>query len=229
MSRTPRHQVVLPGLPHHVILRANNRRNLFSSAHDRAQLLRFMLDAPNAQACLLHALALMTNHAHLVVTPPGFDELWRWIKSFAQRYAIHRNRERAASGKVFEQRYGLVVIRQERQLAATTAYVDLNATRAGISSRWTTLGLHGGHGDIPTLVRELWRPSSWWLGLGPADAERKAAYREFALRRQEAWMSDVVRPGREPAAVGYARRPTRPDGARVAEDVPVFGRVSFRP
>jgi putative transposase len=216
MPRTSRHQLVVAGHPHHLVLRANNRRNLFSCAHDRVQFLRFVLGAEDRGT--VHALAMMTNHVHMLVVPTSFDGLWRWVKTFAQRYAMHRNRERGSTGKVFEQRYGLKAILSERHLAATTAYIDLNPARAGIAPTWSTFGLHAGQGRVSELVRELWTPSAWWSSLGRDDASRHAAYRELALERAAAWASDVVLPdGPRPQVVAYARRPVRPDGTRVAE------------
>lgn len=227
MPRTARHSLVAPGLPHHLILRGNNRRNLFAGVHDRAQLIRYALTSPHVARCEVHAVALMTNHVHLVVTPDTFDGLWRWVKSIAQRYAIHRNSGLGGTGKVFEQRYGLVAIRTERQLAATTAYVDLNPTRVGRTSCWSTLGVHGGLGQTAVLVRELWRPSSWWLALGQHDHERRAAYRELVTRRWEAWQADVALPGGSvPPPVARTDRPRRPDGTHVADGVPGYGFVA---
>jgi putative transposase len=217
MSRRPRHELVVPGLPHHVVLRANNRRNLFASTHDRLRFLRFVADADGPGACGVLALALMTNHVHLLIDAPSFEETWRWIKRIAQRYAVHRNRERGASGKVFEQRYGLKAVTSERQLAATTAYIDLNPLRAGVDSPWTTRSLHAGEGKVVDAIRDVWRPSAWWLGLGESDAARHARYREFCELRQESWWPDVARPdGARPGPVTHGVRPNRPDRSKVA-------------
>ncbi len=221
MARPPRSLEVIPGHPHHLVLRGNNRRNLFSCTQDRLRFLRLMAEAPGAEDCLVSGAALMTNHGHKIVTPPSAEVLARWIKSFAQRYAVARNHSRGASGKLFEQRYWIKAIRTERQLAATSAYVDLNAMKAGRSSLWTTLALHAGVGVTHPALAERWRPSDWWLALGSNDADRHAAYRSFALD-DDAWLSDVIAPD-EPAPATYDLRPTRPDGARVAEEEGAYG------
>jgi len=217
MTRAHRHLLIVPGLPHHVVLRANNRRNLFSRAHDRLRFLRFLAEAGGPDPCAVFALALMTNHVHLIILAVSFEGTWKWIKELAQRYAMHRNREQGSTGKVFEQRYGIEAITTERQLAATTAYVDLNPVRAGIASPWTTHALHAGRGTVIEAIREVWTPSQWWLGLG-ADADaRHAQYRDFCELRQEAWAADVVRPrAPRPASACHANRANRPDRSKVA-------------
>lgn len=217
MTRPHRHMIIVPGLPHHVVLRANNRRNLFSRAHDRLRFLRFLAEARGPDPCAVFALALMTNHVHLIILAISFEGTWKWIKDFAQRYAMHRNREQGASGKVFEQRYGIEAIKTERQLAATTAYIDLNPARAGIASPWTTRALHAGNGPVVPAIREIWTPSQWWLGLGADDDARHAQYRELCELRQESWAADVVRPhAPRPAAHSRSSRPNRPDRSKVA-------------
>lgn len=216
MSRTPRHQQVVPGLPHHVIVRGNNRRNLFSNNDDRLRFLRLMERSPHKAECALAAIALMTNHVHLIVTPDSVTGLSKWMQSFEQPYAQCRNRLLGASGKLFEQRFEGEPIDTIPRLAATTAYVDLNPARIGRASTWTTFALHTG-GKTHSLLRDLWTPSPWWLSLGADDATRQLAYRDFALSRMEAWERDVVYPRRAVQRATYAVRPVRPDGARVAE------------
>lgn len=217
MPRPHRHLLIVPGLPHHVVLRANNRRNLFSRPHDRLRFLRFMAEATGPDPCPVFALALMTNHVHLLLLALSFEGTWKWIKEIAQRYAVHRNREQGSTGKVFEQRYGIKAVTSERQLAATTAYVDLNPARAGIESPWTTRALHTGAGTVIPAIREIWTPSEWWLGLGATDATRQAQYRDFCERRQEQWAADVVRPeAPRPVAPSHSNRANRPDRSKVA-------------
>ena len=221
MPRKPRVLEIVPGLPHHVLLRGNNRRNLVSGVGDRLLLLRLMLTARCRDTCLVWAAALMTNHVHLVVVPRSAFELSRWVQSFAQAYAQRRNAAREASGKLFEQRYEALPIESERKLAATIAYIDLNPIRAGLRSSWSTLGAHAGGVQQPAL-RELWTPSPWWTSLGATEAARQSAYREFAIGRAESWAADVVRATRAVEPPSYAVRPTRPDATRVAETVATY-------
>lgn len=103
MPRKPRCRIVVPGRPHHVVIRGNNRRRLFSYSSCYRRFLRYLADALRHTGCRLHALALMTNHVHLVITPPDAAALSSCVKRLAQRYAVQRNARFAASGKGLEE------------------------------------------------------------------------------------------------------------------------------
>jgi putative transposase len=173
-------RVVLPHFPHHVTLRGNNRRSLFSFDPDYEQFIYYLGLAVERTGVALHAAALMTNHAHLVVRPPDERALACFVKRLAQRYAQYRNKTRTGSGRLFEERYHSVPILDERQLAVTLAYVELNPDRAGVSPqarrhRWST---YANHVRAPELAfpESLWTPCSWYEELGSTDAERAARY-----------------------------------------------------
>jgi putative transposase len=204
MARLPRAAIVIGGLPHHVIVRGNNRRNLFSYPSCYRTFLRLVLSACRRFDVHVHALVLMRNHVHLVVTP---------------RYALRRNRAREGTGKVFEQRYTSIPIRTERQLAATLPYVELNPLRAGIVDAsedwpWSTHRLHIDRDAAPEVVA-LWTPHPWWTGLGATNAARAAAYLDLTQRRLEAHRATFVAPAARP----YQLVTERPDRTRVAEPV----------
>lgn len=215
MTRQLRFDTIVPGLPHHIVFRGNNRRLLFSNGTDRAAFVKYLVEAPYFEECAFHACALQSNHGHLVATPPSQHAISECMKIACLRYAIRRNRERAGSGKVFEQRFYAATLSTERRFAATVGYVDLNPERAGLGPRaatWSTRGLHE-HTAPDHPLRALWTPSSWWLSLGKTDEERGAAYRDFLANRREGWESDVVRGGSvDPAK--YTRRLMRPNGSR---------------
>lgn len=219
MPRKPRRTTVVPDAPHHIILRGNNRRRLFSGPADYHRFLHFLLDASRKYGCPLHALCLMPNHVHLLVHCDGADSLGSFVKHFAQRYAQYRNKRRGASGKLFEERYISLPVTSEDQLATLTAYIDLNPVRANIAPggrpeayRWSTAKLHLGLGRVPSALRQLWVPTDWFLGLGPDELDRAEAYSRLlgdAVRRDE-----VPRIHQDPAVLAHGRRVERPDRTR---------------
>ena len=183
MSRKARQ--VHPDLPHHVILRGNNRRRLFSSATDYSKFIAFLGEAIDRNTVALHGLTLMSNHVHAILRPPDAEALSRTIKSTAQRFAVHRNREREGSGKLFEQRFFCAAIATDEYLARVTCYNDLNAVRAGrvedpLDFRWSTYALHAGVPERSSIPAEIWTPSPWYLALGHDPAERAGRYTEAA-------------------------------------------------
>ncbi|MBT8470431.1 MAG: transposase [Deltaproteobacteria bacterium] len=203
MPRLPRRLLVNPHHPHHVILRGNNRRRLFSYPHERHFFLDRLLQGSEKQRVPVHATTLMTNHIHLIVTPCDHLQLSRFVRHFAQRYAQFRNASRGATGKLFEQRYRCIPIVSDEQMAITTAYVELNPVRANICAepeayRWSSYPLHAGYRSDESLISKLWSPSSWYQSLGSGPNERAAAFRDwFAYYRDRDDWSQVY-PDRRP-------------------------------
>lgn len=236
MPRIARARTVVPGIPLHVIVRGNNRRRLFSYASCFGRYLRDLGRAARKHGCAIHAVVLMTNHVHLVITVPSVEALSACMKATNQRYAVFRNRTRAGSGKVFEERFDAFVIDGEDGLARTTAYVELNPVRAGICEdpgdyRWSTYRLHCGEGDRSLVPAWLWTPSSWWLGLGEDDQARGAEHRAFVAERMAAHVASaaftraaVVETRNRP----YTLRLERPDRTRACEEMAEITRRSRR-
>src|SRR5690349_17837805 len=142
--RKPR--MVLPESPHHVILRGNNKRRIFSHANDYYQFVRYLEEGLEKYACLMHSLVLMTNHVHMLVTPAAATELSGLIHLVSMKYAQYRNRVHNGTGKMFEERFKSFPILSDGQLAIVSAYIDLNPVRAGICDdplryRYSTYGL----------------------------------------------------------------------------------------
>lgn len=184
MPRIPRRFLVIPQHPHHVILRGNNRRRLFSYPRERHFFLSRLLQGSEKQRVPVHAITLMTNHVHLIVTPCDYLQLSRFVRHFAQRYAQFRNASRGATGKLFEQRYKCIPIVSDEQMAITTAYVELNPVHAKIclepeAYRWSTYPQHAGYRSHEQLISKLWTPSSWYQSLGSDPNERAAAFRDW--------------------------------------------------
>lgn len=218
-------RLALAEYPHHVTLRGNNRRRLFSYPSDYRRFLWDVMRAQRLWRCEVNAVALMTNHVHLIVRPPDDRALSRFVKSFAQRYAQLRNQRRQSSGRLFEERFWSRPILSERQLAITTSYIELNPVRAGMvdtpgEARWTTYALHAGQPERSDIPAALWTPSDWYLSLGDDSAERATAY--------AAWCADCqardVRPEEvtriaaiEAASASYSQRLLRPDGTSARE------------
>lgn len=193
MPRGARTLDVLPEFPHHVTLRGNNRRTLFSRAPDYQRFVALIADAKAKNPIDLHAAVLMTNHVHLVLTTPDVESLSRFVGSAAQRYSQIRNAQKSASGKLWEGRYFAKPIETEAQLAATLAYVELNPVRAGLCAdpsdyRWSTFACHaGGKGGIPAA---LWTPAPWYLELADTPDDRQRRYVEF----MDAYRASDLRP-----------------------------------
>ena len=67
----------MPGVPHHVTQRGNNRQDLFFVDDDRRVYLYLLRKGVQRYGLRVEAYCLMTNHVHIVVTPPQKDSLAR--------------------------------------------------------------------------------------------------------------------------------------------------------
>ena len=84
MARIAR--VVVPNVPHHIIQRGNNRTACFYSEQDYLHYLEWLQEYAAEYKCLLHVDVLMTNHVHLLLTPPTQDGMGKLMKRLGQRY-----------------------------------------------------------------------------------------------------------------------------------------------
>ena len=228
MSRTAR--IVVPGVPHHVYLRGNNRRRLFSTTSDRLDWLYCLRLGVDSSDCAIHQLTLMTNHVHMVTTPPAADSLAALVKRACQRYAQLRNEARDNSGKLFEERFHSKVIEDDAHLMTVILYNDANAFHAGLVADplldvWSTAPLHAGRDG--SRVGGLWTPCGWYTRLGASPRQRAAAYVELMSRYaarpriDDDLDGDVARP--------YTRRVQRPDGTCAREVAVRLAEIPERP
>ena len=103
MARLPR--LILPGQPHHVILRGNNRQAIFFSDLDRQHLLATLAEVSTLYNVGVHAYVLMDNHFHLLVTPVSADALSRMMQALGRRYVGWFNARHQRSGTLWEGRF----------------------------------------------------------------------------------------------------------------------------
>ena len=177
MARLPR--LTVPGYPHHVIQRGNNRQAIFSAAADRQMLLMLLDENARKFSVALHAFVLMTNHFHLLATPSTQDGLPQMMQAVGRRYVRYFNDRQARSGTLWEGRYRSTLIETERYLLACMVYIDLNPVRAGLARDasdypWSSHGHYAGLHSNRMLTPH---PLFWALGNTPFS--REAAYAEL--------------------------------------------------
>ena len=198
MARLPR--LILPGQPHHVILRGNNRQAIFFSDLDRQHLLDTLAEAATQHRVAIHAYVLMDNHLHLLLTPPSADALSRMMQSLGRRYVGWFNARHKRTGTLWEGRFRAGLIEGERHLLACMRYIELNPVRAGMCAEaaqwpWSSAAHHLGL-TRSALITE--HELVWSLGNTPF--EREHAYREFIAqgvsRPEQAMFTDAVLRGR---------------------------------
>ncbi len=168
MPRRPR--LVLPGVPHHITQRGNNRQAVFFTGDDRELYLELLTHQAARHGVHILGYCLMTNHAHLVATPDRENSLARTLGQAHAEYAQALNQASRRSGHLWQNRFFSCAL-DESRLVSALQYVDLNPVRAGLAPlawewRWSSARAHSVEEvDDPVLDRD-WgsRVGGWDYG-----------------------------------------------------------------
>jgi putative transposase len=191
MARLPR--FVIPGQPQHVIVRGNNREAIFYADADYQFYLDKLKLACDKHGCDLHAYVLMTNHAHLLITPHNEESLAKALQMIGRYYVQYFNFTYQRTGTLFEGRYKATLIDSEHYLLSCYRYIELNPVRAAMVAHpseypWSSYAVNA----LGMDERVLLVPHSEYLLLGADASTRQAAYRAlFKTRISEKTLEDI--------------------------------------
>ena len=164
-------------LPQHLILRGNNRQNIFTHPKDYRIYLSNILEEVKRTEINVHAWVLMTNHIHLLVTPRYADSISHAMQRTAAGYARYFNKEYQRSGTIWEGRFKNLPITNEKYLLQVQMYIELNPVRASMCTHpkdyaWSSYNISSGRS-----YSDLFSPSELYLELAKNDLERAKCYR----------------------------------------------------
>ena len=167
----------LAGFPWHIVQRGHNRSACFDERADYLFYLGTLEELAPRFDCRLHALVLMTNHVHLLLTPERSDSASLLMKHLGQRYTQFINRRRGRTGTLWESRFHSCIAESGGYVLACYRYIEMNPVRAGMAMgpdeyRWSSHGTNA-HGRPWPLIS----PHADYLRLGLESSERQRAYR----------------------------------------------------
>ncbi len=196
MARLPRLSV--PGYPHHVIQRGNNRQPIFLDDADRQPMLQLLESLSRQFEVAIHAYVLMDNHFHLLLTPQTPEGVPRMMQAVGRRYVRYFNDRHGRSGTLWDGRYKSTLVETESYLMACMAYIDLNPVRAGLTVQardypWSS---HAHYAGLRPDRLVTPHPQYWALGNTPF--AREAAYARLVqeglpLSQQQALTESVLK------------------------------------
>ena len=181
MPRRPR--IHLAGLPLHIVQRGHNREACFFAEEDYHAYRHWLGEALKDSACALHAYVQMTNHVHLLLTPPAPEAVSQLVMSLGRRYVQYINKTYRRTGTLWDSRYKSSLVQADGYLLLCQRYIELNPVRAAMVDdpahyRWSSYRANGlGQAD-PLLT-----PHPVYSALGSTESELLTAYR--ALFRPE--------------------------------------------
>lgn len=190
MPRKPREFV--DGAFYHVYARIARGEGVLGEKGEASRLVEIVRDVKRRDGLTIFAWCVMATHYHLALRTSTVP-LWRSMRLIQWRFASAHNRARRQLGPVWQGRYQVRTVDDQRYLLQLIAYIHLNPVAAGVAKdaaswRWS------GHLDLLGRSR---RP------LADVDAaltlfgkERSAARRVYArmLRgeREREWIGEDV-------------------------------------
>jgi len=190
MPRRPR--IHLADLPLHIVQRGHNRDACFFAEEDYHVYRHWLGEALKDSGCLLHAYVQMTNHVHLLLTPPKPEAVTQLVISLGRRYVQYINTTYHRTGTLWDSRYKSSLVDADIYLLLCQRYIELNPVRANMVAdpahyRWSSYRANGlGQAD-PLLT-----PHVIYTSLGQSEEDRMEAYRAlFQLKLDNEVIGDI--------------------------------------
>ena len=174
MPRQPR--FVVPDIALHVRHRGNNGQACFVVDGDRLVYLANLRELCAKTRCALHAYCLMTNHVHLLLTPPDTASCASLMRDLGQRYVQYFNRRHGRSGTLWEGRYRSCLVDSAHYVLGCYRHIERNPVRARMvhapsDYRWSSHLANCGRTASTMLV-----PHEEYAALATDDDARHTAY-----------------------------------------------------
>ena len=194
-------RIVVPGQPHHVTQRGNNRQDVFFVDDDRRVYLELLHDHADRFGLSVLGYCLMTNHVHIVGTPAREDSLAKAIGRTSFRYAQYVNRLHGRSGHLWQNRFFSCTL-DEVHCRRVMVYVERNPIRAKMVRKawrypWSSASAHTRGQDRIGLLdmarwRAEWKPAKWKRALEQPQDEAELSSIRLATHRGRPLASDSL-------------------------------------
>jgi len=173
-------RIVIPGCPHHVTQRGNNRQDVFYAEDDYAAYLEILGEEARRHGVAVDGYCLMTNHIHLILTPGSDQSLSQAVGRTHWRYSQYVNRLHGRTGHLWQNRFYSCALDDDHFWMAM-AYVERNPVRA-------------------RLVRKAWRypHSSAAAHVAGKDAPGLLDMAAWQERKPPCWEEILADPQGEP-------------------------------
>jgi putative transposase len=148
-------------VPFHITQRGVDKRDTFSTDHDRATYIRLVRENLADAEVRLLGWCLMTNHVHLIAVPAREDSLAVWLRRVHGRYAQYYNTCTGRTGHLWQNRFFACVLGGDH-LWRALQYVERNPVRAGVvlmakAYRWSSADAH-----VRGIDRHAVLDMQWW-------------------------------------------------------------------
>jgi putative transposase len=191
----------------HVVQRGINRSDCFFCEDDYRTYLHYLATFSERFDCSVHAYCLMSNHAHLLLTPHAKQACALLMKNLGQRYVQHVNQRLQRTGTLWEGRFYSCLVPSENYALACYRYVELNPVDARMVAfpgqyPWSSYRANA-EGKANAIVR----PHPAYQALATESEQRLRAYQHLCAERVPDHIVDEIRKTtRLGGALGVQRR-----------------------
>jgi putative transposase len=175
-------RIVVPGVPHHITQRGNNRQDIFFVDEDHLIYLDILRKQSQRFGLSIDGYCLMTNHVHIVGRPESEKSLAKAVGRTHFIYTQYVNRLHGRSGHLWQNRFFSCAL-DERHTLAALRYLERNPVRAGLVQRawdypWSSARAHCGEPDQTGLLdlgewRQRIPPDDWRSTLSSAAPDQE--------------------------------------------------------
>jgi putative transposase len=191
MPRAPRIDVA--GLPQHLIVRGNDRADIFFGSGDRSYFLDCIGQASRTRECDVHAFVLMDNHVHLLATSQVSGAVSRLMQDVGRRYVKRVNKKYGRTGTRFEGRFKSSIVQTDAYFLACMRYIEMNPVRAAMVAHPEQFRWSSHRSNASGAPAGLLTPHAEYLALGNQPLERAAAYRRLFDEAIESKQIEAIR------------------------------------
>ena len=159
---------------------------------DHSLYLGLLQEYAKRHGCEVHAYVLMSNHVHLLVSPPDIPSISQLMHAVNQIFGQHVNRKHNRCGSVWQGRFKASLVDSKPYFLTCQRYIELNPLRAGMVGTpsqypWSSYGTNG-EGEPSAFIT----PHKLYLGLGSTPEDRQSTYRGlFRLQISEEEISKI--------------------------------------
>jgi REP element-mobilizing transposase RayT len=118
-----------PGAFYHIIVRGNQRQDIFVEDQDRVEYLRRLKHYKKECGFILYAFVLMTNHVHLLIETRN-NPISKIMQLINLTYTQYFNKKYGKVGHLFQGRYKSFLCDRDEYLLSLVRYIHLNPVRA---------------------------------------------------------------------------------------------------
>jgi REP element-mobilizing transposase RayT len=123
-----------PGAFYHIIVRGNQRQDIFIEEQDRLEYLKRLKRYKKERGFILYAYVLMTNHVHLLIETMN-TPISKIMQLVNLTYTQYFNKKYGKVGHLFQGRYKSFLCDRDEYLLSLVRYIHLNPVRAKLAKR----------------------------------------------------------------------------------------------